>query len=284
MKKSTSSPTLIFLVTLVRCGLNPQRTIAGLAMFLSAQVASGQMIGHEMQLDIRGPESDNAPNIISYADFDPVTVGPEVEYHVGPEDSPFLARHSIDITDDSLLFDYSQCDCSGRFFRHDEFNGFIVSDASGTLRPILNATVDQAETSNIRLTDDRISVSNDDVTVNVAGLSASSRSKFKIDLQFAHFGDANLDGQVDFADFLTLSGNFGQAGRWEQGDFNGDDVVGFGDFLLLSKDFGNAVNPTTASVPEPNAITLATFCAAGLLGLRRRARCACIATNATRLC
>lgn len=51
-------------------------------------------------------------------------------------------------------------------------------------------------------------------------------------------GDTNFDGQVDFADFLILSGAFGTQGTWDVGDFDGDGLVGFSDFLLLSANFG----------------------------------------------
>ena len=62
-------------------------------------------------------------------------------------------------------------------------------------------------------------------------------------------GDADLDGSVAFADFLSLSGHFGGAGGWNEGDMNCDRQVNFADFLLLSQNF---TNPTAAaSVPEP---------------------------------
>ncbi len=53
-------------------------------------------------------------------------------------------------------------------------------------------------------------------------------------------GDFDLNGKVDFADFLTLSGNFGQqeAATWKQGDADGDGGISFADFLLLSTNFG----------------------------------------------
>lgn len=64
-----------------------------------------------------------------------------------------------------------------------------------------------------------------------------------------HFGDANLNNTVDFADFLLLSDNFGQSGGWESGDFDGNGEVDFSDFLVLSSHFGNT---SVAAVPEPN--------------------------------
>ena len=79
-------------------------------------------------------------------------------------------------------------------------------------------------------------------------------------------GDANLDGDVNFADFLTLSANFGQAGTWDQGDFDGNGMVQFPDFLALSDNFGTVANASVSTVPEPTGVSIALF---GLLGLIR---------------
>lgn len=52
-------------------------------------------------------------------------------------------------------------------------------------------------------------------------------------------GDADLDGDVDFGDFLVVSRNFGSSEKkWRDGNFNSDNVVNFTDFLLLSGQFG----------------------------------------------
>ena len=59
-----------------------------------------------------------------------------------------------------------------------------------------------------------------------------------VDYLGTNFGDANLDRSIDFADFLALSRNFGQAGGWADGDFDGDGSIGFQDFLQLSRNFG----------------------------------------------
>ena len=40
------------------------------------------------------------------------------------------------------------------------------------------------------------------------------------DFKQTHLGDANLDGEVAFSDFLSLSEHFGQPGRWREGDFD----------------------------------------------------------------
>jgi hypothetical protein len=65
-------------------------------------------------------------------------------------------------------------------------------------------------------------------------------------------GDANLDGRVNFPDYLLLSAGFGSPGGWGDGDFDGSGDVQFKDFLLLSSNFGKSATAVTA-VPEPNA-------------------------------
>lgn len=52
-------------------------------------------------------------------------------------------------------------------------------------------------------------------------------------------GDINLDGIVDFADFLILSANFGKQNRLpSQGDVDGNGAVDLADFLVLAANFG----------------------------------------------
>ena len=68
-------------------------------------------------------------------------------------------------------------------------------------------------------------------------------------------GDADLNKEVAFADFLSLANNFGDVGGWAKGDFDGSGTVLFPDFLLLSANFGKSAT-AVAVVPEPNATTL----------------------------
>lgn len=65
-------------------------------------------------------------------------------------------------------------------------------------------------------------------------------------------GDGDLDGDVDFADFLGLSASFGQVGTWSDGNFDGSSTVDFADFLQLSGNFGNSI--AAAQVPEPATV------------------------------
>ena len=84
------------------------------------------------------------------------------------------------------------------------------------------------------------------------------------------FGDANLDGQVDFGDFLTLSTNFASEGGWADGNFttDTDTMVAFEDFLLLSKNFGQSTN--AMAVPEPSSVSLLWMVVFGVGVLRNR--------------
>jgi hypothetical protein len=84
-------------------------------------------------------------------------------------------------------------------------------------------------------------------------------------------GDANLDGRVEFSDFLALSKNYGQPGDWAAGDFDGDRQIQFPDFLILSENYGRGSMATT-SVPEPTAGTLFAIAAIAFIPFRRRFR------------
>lgn len=59
-------------------------------------------------------------------------------------------------------------------------------------------------------------------------------------------GDFNLNGRVEFADFLLLATNFGQEGGWREGDFDGDGIVSENDFFLLRDNFGASVDDESA--------------------------------------
>ena len=100
-------------------------------------------------------------------------------------------------------------------------------------------------------------------------------------LRYTRYGDANLDGQVNLADFNRLASNFGATGTgvWTQGDFNYDGNVNLQDFNRLAANFGlSAAGPQVtpddwarlgAAVPEP---TCAALSGIALLSLSRRVR------------
>ncbi|MDP9173328.1 MAG: NF038122 family metalloprotease [Planctomycetota bacterium] len=79
-------------------------------------------------------------------------------------------------------------------------------------------------------------------------------------ITYAFAGDANLDGKVDFSDFVILSNHFGGTfTNWDQGNFNYDSGVDFSDFVILSNNFGegvtgNGTGATPVQLAQYNAI------------------------------
>ena len=91
------------------------------------------------------------------------------------------------------------------------------------------------------------------------------------DLAGSLLGDADLDGSVQFSDFLALSASFGAEAGWADGDFDGNGQVQFPDFLALSSNFG--ATPSTAAVPEPTTFMPLAFAFVLMANcLRRRTR------------
>lgn len=85
-------------------------------------------------------------------------------------------------------------------------------------------------------------------------------------------GDFDLNGEVDFADFLNLSSNFGSSDgvHYGLGDADCEGDIGFADFLVLSSSFGRTTGNTLASVPEPNGWFLAMASTLLLMDWRQR--------------
>ncbi|MDP9174848.1 MAG: hypothetical protein M3O30_13435 [Planctomycetota bacterium] len=84
---------------------------------------------------------------------------------------------------------------------------------------------------------------------------------------YAYAGDANLDGKVDFSDFVILSNHYGGTfTNWDQGNFNYDSTVDFSDFVILSNNFGEGVTGGNGS--GATALELARYNAlAGSFGI-----------------
>ena len=86
-------------------------------------------------------------------------------------------------------------------------------------------------------------------------------------------GDGDLNGIVNFADFVLLANNFGSGTTdWQQGNFNLDQITNFADFVILANNFGSQV--PSSSVPESTtllSVVVGLLCApARRLGLPNR--------------
>ena len=66
-------------------------------------------------------------------------------------------------------------------------------------------------------------------------------------------GDTDVNGAVEFIDFVILAENFGQPGDWADGDFDFSGDVQFSDFLILSVNFGRTSGDVT-TIPEPQNV------------------------------
>jgi hypothetical protein len=121
----------------------------------------------------------------------------------------------------------------------------------------------------------------------VAGLPSG-----QIEVKYALYGDANLDGIVNGTDFAILAGKFGQAvSGWDKGDFDYNGIVNGSDFAKLAANFGKSASGAAvalpasewaaldsfavahglmADVPEPGGLVFAGLGAMGILNLRRR--------------
>ena len=76
-------------------------------------------------------------------------------------------------------------------------------------------------------------------------------------------GDANLDGKVDFNDFLVLQNNFNVSNtRWDQGNFNYDGATNFNDFLVLQNHFGQSIAGVPVAFTSAEVAAMNAFAAA----------------------
>ena len=104
---------------------------------------------------------------------------------------------------------------------------------------------------------------------NDGQVDKSDMDTLVLDILKTAYGDANLDGTVNIADYTNLKNHWGDLTGWNEGDFSGDGRVGIADYVLLKNSFG-ADNTASTSVPEPSTSILIALLAP--LMLRRRSR------------
>ena len=116
------------------------------------------------------------------------------------------------------------------------------------------------------------SATNLDFDLNRDGVLDEADREFLLgDIMNVLPGDADIDGNVGFADFLRLAQNFSNEGGWGDGDFDGNGFVQFQDFLALAQNFGENAS-TLVTIPEPSGLRLAQLLTVALFCKSRRNR------------
>jgi autotransporter-associated beta strand protein len=92
----------------------------------------------------------------------------------------------------------------------------------------------------------------------VAGLASG-----QIEVAYALYGDANLDGVINGDDFSIMASNWGKkVAGWDRGDFNYDGVVSGDDFAALVGNLGRQANAADAVIPSQDLAALDAFASA----------------------
>ena len=177
---------------------------------------------------------------------------------------------TLDLTNNSLIVDYDPSTASPlaniRDFIKGGFNngawtgsGITSSTAAALAAALHKTAIGYAEASSI---------------LGGAGgtFAGQTVDGSAVVTRYTLYGDSNLDGAVNTADFNQLAANFnGSSKFWFDGDYNFDGTVNALDFNMLASNFGSPIPaPALGSlVPEPASLTLLVAGAAAL-GLRRR--------------
>jgi hypothetical protein len=111
---------------------------------------------------------------------------------------------------------------------------------------------------------------------NDASVNDADRTVWVTSLRNTYFGDADLNGQFNSGDLVTVlaSGTYetGADSGWGEGDFDGDGRTGSSDLVAALADGGYEAGPrgaVAAAVPEPSSMALAAAASLALLAAWR---------------
>ena len=161
--------------------------------------------------------------------------------------SLLLENDDVDFPDRSSLLNWT-ADASGtRYLRVSGFDGF-----RGTYRlhtsfdfAIGDFNEDQSvDATDIDLLFAALSDNSSDVQFDVNDdgvVNNSDKDHLLLNVIGTLPGDTDLDGKVEFDDFLKLARRFATEGGWADGNFSPDPLVDFQDFLALAQNFGESV-------------------------------------------
>ena len=129
---------------------------------------------------------------------------------------------------------------------------FVNSAFSGLTPVLVSNTYPVGPTTS--LVDDTLTISLPDNYSTTTGNTTTLKMALTLP------GDANLNGAVDFNDFLVLQNNFGAPNTsFAQGNFNGDGLTDFNDFLILQNNFGQSIAGTATALTASQAAAMTAF-------------------------
>jgi hypothetical protein len=160
------------------------------------------------------------------------------------------------------------------------WDGKVIDSAEAASDPNLSTAIGFAEASDV---------------LHLAGTNTATWMGRTVDatailFRYTKYGDANLDGLVDFNDLARLAQNYNAPSgkQWADGDFNFDNAVDFNDLAKLAQNYNTALPASLppsfdgdfqgdlaaalANVPEPASLALLGFAACRLSGRHRRRR------------
>ena len=157
---------------------------------------------------------------------------------------------------------------------------YITNKQDGVVRRLIpfvlagdfdsNGTLDVNDI-NLLLSESASGTNNVDFDLNDDGnVNAQDVSVWVKDLKNTWLGDANLDGEFNSGDLVSVFSlakfETGENATWAEGDWNGDGQFGTADFTAAFQDGGFEQGPRNAlaNVPEPASVVLVMI---GLIGL-----------------
>jgi autotransporter-associated beta strand protein len=164
-----------------------------------------------------------------------------------------------------------------------DYTGNVANSPATTVKNALTAGFAEATRFSTGL------IRTGNVVDNNHGLGWTDDGSTKVTVAYTYYGDADLNGSVNIADFNTLAAHFASSGTWQTGDFNYDGVVNLLDLNAVATNFGaTPVLSTLPSsiplgallsnnspalgtlVPEPASLGMIALGATALLRRRRR--------------
>jgi hypothetical protein len=136
-------------------------------------------------------------------------------------------------------------------------NHMIIDDVSGAMQASIQASLasgyNGGKWNGPGIDSSTAALSNAHYGVGMAGPNADPNLDWgQLEIAYALYGDTNLDGVVDGADFAVVVTNLGKwvTGGWQFGDFNYDGMVTGSDFTLLVGNFGKEANGASIDLPS----------------------------------